>query len=250
MLRTLVPGVESLPGSGDPPRHRWGFGAFLLVQAVFLITSVFVVIPFRPAGDEQRLPPTGIVVALVVPTVLAAVAAIVITVVRGNGPWRDLRLRWSWAEVRVGLAIGVLGLVPTLVAARLWSWWVGEDNANSAVGSLLSDIRLSPTLAVVVFLHVWLVAPICEEIIYRGLLWGAMERLRWSRWSVFVLSTAVFAVGHLEPSRTPLLLVIAIPIGLARLVTGGLPAAIIAHQVNNFLAAVGVLLTVSGMMPV
>nr|WP_253674579.1 CPBP family intramembrane glutamic endopeptidase [Streptoalloteichus tenebrarius] len=249
MLRTLAPGVENLPGSGDPPRHRWGFGAFLLVQAVFLVTSVFVVIPFRPAGDEQRLSAVGIVVALVVPTVLAAATAVVITVVRGNGPWRDLRLRWSWPEVRLGLAIGVIGLVPTLVAARLWAWWVGEDNANSAVGSLLSDIRLSPALAVVVFLHVWLVAPICEEIIYRGLLWGAMERLRWSRWSVFVLSTAVFAVGHLEPSRTPLLLVIAIPIGLARLLTGGLPAAIIAHQVNNFLAAVGVLLTVSGVMP-
>ena len=29
-----------------------------------------------------------------------------------------------------------------------------------------------------IFLIVVLVAPLCEEIVYRGLLWGAVERLR------------------------------------------------------------------------
>ncbi|GGM39853.1 membrane protein [Longimycelium tulufanense] len=248
--RLLEPsGVDEGPASDEPPRHRWGFGAFLLVEAVFLLASVFVVIPFRPPGANGALSPIGIVVALVVPTVLAAVVALVITRVRGDGPIRDLRIRFSWPDIRLGLALGVIGLVPTLITARLWAWWVGDDNANSAVGSLLDGVRLPPALAALVFLHIWLIAPICEEIVYRGLLWGAMERLRWSRWSAFVLSTAIFTVGHLEPSRTPLLLVVAVPIGLARLLTGRLPASVIAHQVNNFLPALGVLLMVSGVMP-
>ncbi|HTI28052.1 MAG TPA: CPBP family intramembrane glutamate endopeptidase, partial [Kutzneria sp.] len=38
------------------------------------------------------------------------------------------------------------------------------------------------------------------------------------------------------------LLVIAIPIGWARLVTGRLPASIVAHQINNFVPALGILL--------
>jgi uncharacterized protein len=66
---------------------------------------------------------------------------------------------------------------------------------------------------------------------------------------VFFLTTIIFAVSHLEPLRTSLLLVIGIPIGLARLFTGRLGASIIAHQVNNFLPAVATLLVALGAMP-
>nr|WP_246300331.1 CPBP family intramembrane glutamic endopeptidase [Actinopolyspora biskrensis] len=131
----------------------------------------------------------------------------------------------------------------------LWTRWVGTEQANSAVGSLLEEVRLPPALAVVIFLHVWLVAPVCEELLYRGLLWGAMEKLRFSQVTVFLLTTAIFAIGHFEPARTVLLLVIAVPIGLARLITGRLTASVVAHQVNNFLPALGLLLMSLGLLP-
>jgi uncharacterized protein len=62
------------------------------------------------------------------------------------------------------------------------------------------------------------------------------------------VSTAIFAAGHLEPLRTTLLLVVAVPIGLARLFTGRLPASIVEHQMNNFLPALALLLTSLGVM--
>jgi membrane protease YdiL (CAAX protease family) len=110
---------------------------------------------------------------------------------------------------------------------------------------------MSISAALVMFVYLWLLGPICEEIIYRGLLWGAAEQLqwrseRWGRIAAFLLSTAVFAASHLEPLRTTLLLVIAVPIGLARLVTGRLPGSIVAHQVNNFLPALTILLGALG----
>jgi len=43
--------------------------------------------------------------------------------------------------------------------------------------------------------------------------------------------------------------VITIPIGLARMVTGRLTASVIAHQVNNFLPALGLLLVSLGLLP-
>jgi membrane protease YdiL (CAAX protease family) len=97
------------------------------------------------------------------------------------------------------------------------------------------------------FLYTWLLGPICEEIIFRGLCWGAFEP-HWGRWWAFGLSTAIFAASHLEPLRTSLLLVISIPIGLGRLLTGRLPASIVAHQVNNFLPALATLLVALGVM--
>ncbi|MCP2165389.1 CPBP family intramembrane glutamic endopeptidase [Goodfellowiella coeruleoviolacea] len=239
---------SGVPATGDTPAHRWGFGAFLLVELVFLISSVLVVMPFDRTATG-RLPPVGVLVSVAAPTLLATLVALLATVVRGNGPLKDLKLAWNWTDVRLGIGIGAIGLVVTVIASNLWSRWVGGDNANSAVGSLLDGLELSPLLAVLIFLHLWLVAPLCEEIIYRGLLWGAMERLRWSRWTAFVLSTAIFAAAHLEPDRTPLLLVIAIPIGLARLLSGRLLASIVVHQLNNLMGALGILLTALGAMP-
>jgi len=92
------------------------------------------------------------------------------------------------------------------------------------------------------------VAPSCEEVVYRGLLWGALER-RWGPWVALTVSAVVFALAHLELTRSPLLLVVAIPIALARLYSGGLLASIVAHQVTNLLPGVAIMLGLVGAMP-
>lgn len=228
--------------------HRWGFGAFMLAELVFLLSSVLITLPFGNLRAHRAEVPTALLVSLAVPTLLAAGVAIAATKLRGNGPVLDLGLHWRRADLGQGFAIGLVGLVITTVASEIWATWVGPNNANSAVGDLMNGVRFPPLLGVVLFLHLWLVAPLCEEIVYRGLLWGALERWRWTRWLCLAGSTAIFAVAHLEPLRTPLLLVIGLPIGLARLVTRRLPASIIAHSMNNFLPAVGMLLMTQGML--
>ena len=240
------------PTVADPPvrTHRWGFGAFLFVFAVFVLSAVVIGALITAAASPDA--PSSTTIALVgtmVPTVLATVAALLITRLRGNGPAIDLRWSFSRDDLRAGLKFGALGLVCTTLAAVVWTRVVGEENASSAVGHLVENGRMPIATAVALFLFVWLLGPICEEIIYRGLLWGALERLNWGRWAVFTLTTVIFAVSHLEPLRTSLLLVIGIPIGLARLFTGRLGASIVTHQVNNFLPALAVLLVAVGAMP-
>jgi len=231
--------------------HRWGFGAFLFVFAFFVLTAVVIGALVRSFAPGAGTSPTVIVVGTVVPTLLAAGMALLVTKIRGNGPRIDLR--WSMRradirdDIRAGVKWGFIGLVLTTFAAFVWTNVVGRENAQSAVGSLV-DQRMPIAPAITMFLFVWLVGPVCEEIIYRGLLWGALERLKWGRWAVFCLTTVIFAVSHLEPLRTTLLLVIGIPIGLARLFTGRLGASIVAHQVNNFLPALAGLLVALGVM--
>lgn len=232
----------------SPPTHKWGFGAFLLAEAVFLGFSLlvpFVLVSMGLADPDAPLSATALLISLAVPTVLAAVVALVVTKVRGNGPVRDLRLRFGWRDIGIGVACGVSGVIITIPLAELWVWWVGEENANSAVGQLFDGLRTHPVLAALVFCHVWLIAPLCEEILYRGLLWGAMERRNWNRWVILTVSTVVFAVAHFE-RRAPLLLAIALPMGLARLISGRLPASVVAHQINNFLPGLGLMLLLLG----
>ena len=235
----------------DPPvrTHRWGFGAFLFVFAVFVLSAVVIGAIVSDVAPGAGNSATIVLIGTIVPTLLATGVALLVTRLRGNGPRIDLRWSYRREDLRVGLKFGVLGLVCTTLAAIVWSNVVGEENATSAVGALVDGTRMPIGAAIAMFLFVWLVGPVCEEIIYRGLLWGALERLQWGRWAVFSLTTVIFAVSHLEPLRTSLLLVIGIPIGLARLFTGRLGASIVTHQVNNFLPALAVLLVAVGAMP-
>lgn len=229
--------------------HRWGFGAFLGVYAVFVLSAVLIGAAVGALAPRAIDSTTVVLVGTMVPTILATITALLVTKLRGNGPKIDLRWSFDRTDLRAGFKFGAIGLVCTTVAAVVWTNLVGDENASSAVGRLVENERMPIAAAVAMFLFVWLVGPVCEEIIYRGLLWGALERLKWGRWAVFTLTTVIFAISHLEPLRTSLLLVIGIPIGLARLFTGRLGASVVAHQINNFLPALAVLLVAVGAMP-
>ncbi len=224
--------------------QRWGLGAFLLVGLVYLVSAQLV---GALLGGQGTVAVSTLVLAVAVPTLLAAGLAMLITTLRGNGPRIDLRLHWSWRSAGVGALFGVGGLILTLPAAAVWIAIVGED-ANSAVGAVFGDVRGTWAWAAVVFAIVVVIAPVCEEIVYRGLLWGAVER-RWGRWAALIVTTVVFAIAHLEWERAPLLLVVALPIGLARLYTDSLVASIAAHQVTNVLPGLLLMLSVAGAVP-
>jgi len=240
--------LSALTAELDTPRrtHRWGLGAFLLVEAIFLVVSVLV--GAAVLGDD---PPAvaAIAVALLVPTVLAAGTALLVTWLRGNGPRVDLGLRWSWHDVGLGLGFGFGGLVLTALAGAVYVWIVGPE-ASSAVGDVIDGQRSGLLTALSIGVIVVVIAPVCEEIIYRGLLWGALEKLGAGPWIAFGVTTVVFALAHFELTRAPLLLVISIPIGLARVVTGRLLAGIVAHQVNNLLPGVALMLSLLGVLPI
>ncbi len=209
-----------------------------------MLLSLALVYAFTGRAVDRVL---AVLLSTAVPTVIAALAAVLITILRGNGPVVDLSLQWSWRAAGVGLLFGIGGLFVTIPAAVLWVSVVGED-ANSAAGEVFGDIRSTWAWAIVVFLVVVVVAPICEEIVYRGLLWDAVDQ-RWGRWIALIVTTVVFSVAHLEWTRIPLLLVVAIPIGLARLFTANLPASMIAHMVTNLLPGLLLMFTVAGAMP-
>lgn len=236
------------PIEGEVASHRWGFGAFLLAEAVLLLSAVFLAAILDPGPPGGVVPVSTVLIGTIVPTVLAAGVAVLCTVLRGNGPRLDLKLDFEPADLFTGLKLGLVGLMLTILAAYVWTKAVGEGNATSAINSLVGEGRMSVTSAIVIFLYIWLIGPVCEELIFRGLLWGAIQRQSWGRWAAFGLSTAIFAASHLEPTRTLLLVVIALPIGFARLLTGRLTASIVAHQVNNFLPALVTLLVALGIM--
>ncbi|MFL6148651.1 MAG: CPBP family intramembrane glutamic endopeptidase [Pseudonocardiaceae bacterium] len=230
---------------------------FLVAEVTFLAVSVLVLVPFaltlRHGTAGAHLPGGALVAALLVPTVAAGVVAATGAALLAQGKLLErlrnqLSVRWRLQDAGLGLALGVVGLVVTVPASALWARWVGHSHANSAVGEVFDGLRLPLGLGLLLFFAVWLIAPVCEEVLYRGVLWRAMEYWRWNRWVIFGLTTVLFSCAHLELLRTPLLVVISLPIALARLLTGNLLGSIVAHQANNFLPAVGLLLITQGVL--
>ncbi|MCE6997163.1 CPBP family intramembrane metalloprotease [Saccharothrix sp. S26] len=245
------------PPEARPARQRQVglslLAVFLAGQITMLVVSVVVLLSNGP-GDAASLEDGRLLALLVVPTSLGALVAALGTGWLGAGPragrvWRELGVRWNAKDLAIGLALGLGGLALTLPAAAVWSAWVGEDEASSAVGDAFAGRELAPAAAVVAFLAVWLIAPVAEEVLFRGVLWRALEHLGCNRWVVFAATSLVFSIAHLELLRTPLLLVLSIPIGLARLLTGNLLASIVAHQLNNLLPAIALLLATTGSLP-
>jgi membrane protease YdiL (CAAX protease family) len=229
---------------------------FVVAEVAFVVVPVLVVLPFLLAHRDPgtRLFGVALLAALVTPTVVAGLVAVVGATLLGQGDLLErlrsqLSLRWRTSDVGIGLAVGVLGLAVTVPASLVWARWVGESQANSAVGEAFRNQRLPLGWALTLFFVVWLIAPLCEELVYRGVLWRAMEYWRWNRWLIFVLTTVLFSLAHplfswsySELLRTPLLILISLPVALSRLLTGNLLASIAAHQANNFLPAIGLFL--------
>lgn len=223
--------------------HRWGLGAFLVVELAYVAVALAVTTLVVEPG---RLTVAAAIVALLLPTIAAAALAVLITYWRGHGPRADLALHWSWRGAGIGLAFGLGGLVVTLPASVLYVSIVGTD-ANAAAAEVFGGLRTTWPWAVAVFCCAVLIAPVCEEIIFRGLLWGALE-WRWGRWVAMSVTTVVFALAHFELTRAPILLLVGIPLGLSRMYGGTLLSSIVAHQVTNILPGVVIMLSMVGQM--
>ncbi|MEV0674973.1 CPBP family intramembrane glutamic endopeptidase [Actinosynnema sp. NPDC050436] len=229
-------------------------GVFLAAEVVLLGTSalsaaLFAAAGWSPADETQPLWPLPVL--LLVPALVTAAAVVVGVRLYGGGPRRERVQRELLGtprrrDVRVGALFGACGLVLVVPAAAMWSAWT--DGGGSPVGHVLDGREPDLGAGLAIFATVWLIAPIAEEVLFRGVLWRALERWGWNRWLVFATTTVAFAVSHVDWQRTPLLVVVSIPIGLARMFTGTVAAAVAAHQVNNFLPALATLLTGLGVL--
>ncbi|MDP1967285.1 MAG: type II CAAX endopeptidase family protein [Reyranella sp.] len=80
-------------------------------------------------------------------------------------------------------------------------------------------------------------APLVEELVFRGLLYGWLES-RWGGGIAFVASSLAFAAAHVEPAHAFLVLPLGLLFGLLRWRTGSLWPSLVAHMANNGLAVV------------
>lgn len=151
-----------------------------------------------------------------------------------------ISLLWGGApgnHVVVGLAVGAVFAGFSLLYSRLMADLTGEHPDR---------FSLSPSFATVVkFIAGVGIAPVCEEVFFRGAILGAFLASGKAGWGVFI-SALLFATMHFAPAYAPLHFVYGIVSALLFIGTRSLLAPIIAHSTTNAVVLVSMLSSLEG----
>jgi uncharacterized protein len=160
-----------------------------------------------------------------------AIVAIVLSVrSRGREALPALALRGAgWRPVVFG---SIASLALSIAASQIGP----EAQDMQHVAHLLTQQgTLIPSLIVMAGL-----APVGEELIFRGLLYGWLDG-RWGWKVAYPVSTILFAAAHIEPAHILLVLPLAAAFGLLRWRTNSLLPSFVAHVVNNGFAVLSLI---------
>ena len=138
--------------------------------------------------------------------------------------------------------IAVLALVPALVALDVGTiWlvytplsWISPESVRSWLERMerLAPTRQGGAQELLFVAGAVLLAPVVEELFFRGLLLHRWA-YKWGTRRGLLATTVAFALLHASPVNAFLL---GLGFGLIYLRTGSLPLAIAAHALNNFVA--------------
>jgi len=189
-------------------------GRVLILFLVWLVLAVPVGVFFLPRNDPLLLLGALYGIALV------AVVLAVLPLGRSALPALAIR-RAKWRPFVVGplvtlaLSVGASQLGPEVQGMKAVEEIVRQPDA------LLPSVILLGALA-----------PLAEELVFRGLLYGWLEG-RWGWKVAFAVSSIAFAAAHFEPAHILLVLPLAVLFGWLRRRTASLLPSIVAHAVNN-----------------
>ena len=91
-------------------------------------------------------------------------------------------------------------------------------------------------------LSIALLAPILEEMLFRGAIEGRLLRMWQNPWGAIIVSSLVFGVVHMNPAQIPFAFLLGVMFGWLYYRTGSLLPGIIGHVLNNSVAAVNMIL--------
>ena len=229
------------------PGSVWTYGDAVALFFGGLIGSLvaIVVAVSVNAGEELADVPLLIISSLGQAAVLA-VMLIYMSRSRGTGSWDlDFGLRFEARDL-LGLFYGMalqIGVTVFVLLPMAWLFQIDDpaqqDVADIAAGAGSVGSRIAVLLILVV------VAPLSEELLYRGVLLSRLRRSYSLHHSVIV-SAVVFAGIHLiDPDAlfvVPGLFVIGLVLGYQSLRAGRIGLAVMTHAGVNLLAAIALLL--------
>ena len=240
--------AATAPPDAPADRRRWGLGdvagGWVVVQLFSAVWGIAVVALSGRAGDDFDDLPLSVVAVAQLGLALAFFAVpFVVTRSKGSGVVADLGLRARWSDVWQG---GGAGALLQVVAVPLLYWPLLElldQSASDLEGPAqsLSDRADGVVGVVLLVIIVGVLAPIFEEIFYRGFMQQALVKRGLHPALGIGVTALVFGISHLQLLQLPGLVLAGALFGTLAHRAGRLGPAITAHVAFNMVTVVALL---------
>ena len=179
---------------------------------------------------------------------VVVVLAVYLFAVRGNpNGWQALGLRsfnqgWFLALPLLAMVqlIG-MGVINTLLVTP----FLGGDFENPQIEAITGGGVLTQRDLILLMLLIAVVAPIAEELFFRGMLYPVLRR-RWSSPIAIGVNGLLFALIHVIPVILPGLFFVGIVLAWVRERSGSLWPCILLHALQNGIVLFGIYTVVNG----
>ena len=208
--------TNPLIGNETRPVRLWSLVVFVAVLPALLVPGVLLL------PDRSTLPMLGLFFGSALVAVGAAVAPL---------GWRSIPAALGFRSASWKIVVfGTLGALVVSVAVSQLG--IEPEGVKEALG-----VARTPALFVTSLLVMAVLAPLAEELVFRGLLYGWLDG-RWGPTVAWAVSSILFAAAHAEPAHVVLVLPLGLWFGFLRWRSGSLWPSLAAHVVNNGMAVV------------
>ncbi len=227
-------------GVGDLPWVVWLVAGVLVLFSGMVAGGVVASLPaFRGGGEADALH-QQVIVNLVAMGAMLAAGGVLVYLIESQVP-RSAGLRPRWSDVPIGLG-AFLAAAPVILAVSVVTPLVyravtGEppDPVGHETLRVIVDNPENPWVWGLILAAVVL-APIAEEITYRVFVQSALLRLTGSHWGAVIATSLGFTAmhaGQVPVYAMPVLLALALAMGIAYERTGRLGVPIVMHVTFN-----------------
>jgi membrane protease YdiL (CAAX protease family) len=210
------------------------------VAFMILLSGIFTAVVPLPAGSLSAARLSTLLVLYLITPPLEAVTVLLVLAhgpklaafVRDNYRWRA-GPTGSWLEVARGVSVGIaIILLSSVLVQAEHAWLKLPVQPNNPFVYDPHAVAAPPFAIVALILAVVVLAPLAEEALFRGLLFGGMQA-RWGMWPAALLSGAVFGAAHLNVSLWLPLSVAGVLLALVYARTRSLWSSTAAHATLN-----------------
>jgi membrane protease YdiL (CAAX protease family) len=238
-LPELPEGVERSPLPAGRDESRWAPWtapvALVLALLLALMGAIVVAVFGAIAGADIDDPTPAVTIASTVLQDAAFVGAALLLAARAG---RLLPAQFGFRPTPLWPAVGwtALTLVGFYVLSAAWVLVTGTDETSELPSELGVDQSTVAFVAVCVVVTV--IAPITEEVLFRGYVFGALRNWH-GPWLAAILTGLLFGGIHAGSTDAVFLVPLAILgalLCLLRMQTGSLLPCMVAHGINNAIA--------------
>lgn len=212
----MVHDANPLIGNGTRPIPKWSPVIFAVVMPALVAAGLWLL------PDRDVLPMLGLFFT-------CALVAVAVTL----APMGPRAILPALGFRRAGWKMVVFGTLGALaVSIGVSQLGIEPEGVKEAL-----NVARDPALFTASLVVMALLAPLAEETVFRGLLYGWLDA-RWGATVAWAISSLLFAAAHAEPAHIVLVLPLGLWFGFLRWRSGSLWPSLVAHVINNGMAVV------------